>query len=50
MEESVPTTEVVFSSSLLVSGLLGLNLLYALSAIITERKQARGADVTWSAG
>lgn len=38
------------SSSLLVSGLLGLNLLYALSAIITERKQATGADVTWSAG
>lgn len=36
--------------SLLVSGLLGLNLLDALSAIIAERAQGRGADVTWSAG
>lgn len=36
--------------SLLVSGLLGLNLLDALSAIIAERAQGWGADVTWSAG
>jgi len=33
--------------SLLVSGLLGLNLLCAL---IAERAQGRRADVTWSAG
>lgn len=38
------------SLSLIVSGLLGLNLLYALSAIIAERAQAKAADVTWSAG
>lgn len=36
--------------SLLVSGLLGLNLLDALSAIITEWAQGQGADVTWSTG
>lgn len=36
--------------SLLVSGLLGLNLLDALSPIIAERAQGWGADVTWSAG
>lgn len=36
--------------SVLVSGLLGLNLLDALSAIIAERAQGRGADVTWSTG
>lgn len=35
---------------LLVSGLLGLNLLDALSAIIAERAQGRGADVTFSTG
>lgn len=35
---------------LLVSGLQGLNLLDALSAIIAERAQGRGADVTFSAG
>lgn len=34
----------------LVSGLLGLNLLDALSAIIAERAQDRVADVPWSAG
>lgn len=33
-----------------MSGLLGLNLLVALSAIIAERAQGRGADVTWSTG
>lgn len=36
--------------SLLVSGLLGLNLLDALSAVIAERAQGWRADVTWSAG
>lgn len=36
--------------SLLVCGLLGLNLLDALSAIIAERAQSREADVTWSLG
>lgn len=33
-----------------VSGLLGLNLLDALSAVIAERAQGWRADVTWSAG
>lgn len=36
--------------SLLVSGLLGLNLLDALSAVIAERAQRWRADVTWSTG
>lgn len=33
-----------------MSGLPPLNLLDALSPIIAERAQGRGADVTWSAG
>lgn len=36
--------------SSLVSGLLGLNLRDALSAIIAERAQGWGADVTWCTG
>lgn len=36
--------------SLPVSGLPGLNLLDALSAVIAERARGWGADVTWSAG
>lgn len=35
---------------LVVCGLLGLNLLDALSAIIAERVQSWGADVIWSLG
>lgn len=35
---------------LVVCGLLGLNLLDALSAIIAERAQSWGADVIWSLG
>lgn len=52
---TLPAAPVLYHSgsallSLPVSGLPGLNLLDALSAVIAERALGWGADVTWSAG
>lgn len=52
---TLPAAPVLYHSgsallSLPVSGLPGLNLLDALSAVIAERAWGWGADVTWSAG